>query len=141
MIINASKHAKNNYTEPVIPVEQLVNKVGNYLYRHLDGAYKFDKKAGVFDVYITVLFSIPADVAKVYHLDAGINEMNLNINITSYQNKIRVNVTEITPEEVTIGFDTFPPEKLQNLNDALDLIYSRIRKRIEKRYQDWDFIF
>ena len=141
MIINASKHAKNNYTEPVIPAGQLVNILGKYLYKHLDGAYKFEKGSNMCDVYVTVLFSIPADIARKYKLKAGVNEMTLDLNITTYQNKIRLNITEITPEECTIGFDTFPPEKLQNLNDALNLVYEKVKKRVSKRYEDWDFIF
>lgn len=141
MIIESSKHAKNNYVQPVVPAGQLVNKVGNYLYKHLDGAYKFTKGANEYDVYVTVLFSIPANVANIYKLDAGVNEMTLDLNITTYQNKIRLNIIELTPEECTIGFDTFPPEKMQNLEQALNLVYERVKKRISKRYEDWDFIF
>lgn len=141
MIIQASKHAKNNYVDPVIPAGQLVNKIGKYIYKHLDGAYKFEKTPNVCDVYITVLYSIPANIAKTYNIDAELHEMTLNLNITTYQNKIRVNIIEMTPEECTIGFDVFPPEKLQDLNDALDLIYEKVKKRISKRYEDWDFIF
>lgn len=140
MIIQSAKQETKN-KQPIIPAGQLVNKLGNYMYKHLDGAYKFNKFANMCDVYITVLFSIPANVAKLYHLDAGVNEMTLDLNITTYQNKIRVNITELTPEECTIGFDVFPPEKLQNLNDALNLVYERVKKRITKRYEDWDFIF
>ena len=141
MIVNCSKHHKNNFIEPVVPVGQLVNTLGNYLYKHLDGAYKFEKAPNTYTIYVTVLFSVPADIAKAYHLDAGINEMTLELNITTYQNKIRVNITEITPEEVTIGFDVFPPEQLQDLQTALNLVYERIKKRITRRYEDWDFIF
>lgn len=141
MNIECSKHAKNNYTQPVLPVGQLVNKLGSYLYRHLDGAYKFDKGANMCDVYITVLFSIPANIAKTYGLEAGVNEMTLDLNIATYQNKIRVNITELTPEECTIGFDVFPPEKLVDLETALNLVYEKVKKRISKRYEDWDFIF
>lgn len=127
--------------KPVIPAAQLVNKVGKYIYEHLDGAYKLVKTANTCDVYITILYSIPSDIVKRYGLEAGVHEMTLNLSITHYQNKIRVNIYEMSPEECTIGFDLFPPGKLQDLEVARDLIYSKVRKRIEKYYDGWEFIF
>lgn len=124
---------------------QLVNKVGNYLYRHIDGAFKIAKTTNICDVYITVFYQIPPSIIELYKLYepkyADINEMVINISITTYQNKIRVNTIEVTPEEKTIGFDLFPPEKLEDLNTALKLIYTKVCRRIEREFEDFEFIF
>lgn len=141
MIIYGSKHRKNNYAQPVLPPGQLVNKLGKFLYRHLDGAFKYEQHDNMCDVYITVLYSIPADIATRYELDPEIHEMTIDVNITTYQNKIRVDTIEVSPEECTLGFDLFPPEMMQDLNAALDKVYAKVVKRITNRYKDWDFIF
>lgn len=45
------------------------------------------------------------------------------------------------PEEETLGFDLFAPEKLVDLNAAYELIMSKVHKRIERRFADFDFVF
>lgn len=145
MRINASKHAKNNYMEPIVPAAQLVNRIGKYFYKHLDGAFKIEKAANTCDVYVVVVYSLPADIVKKYKITnpeyVDVNELTIDISITTYQNKVRVNLIEVTPNERTIGFDTFPPEQLQDMQYAYELIYSKIKKRIEKRFEDFDFLF
>ena len=145
MKITASKHAKNNYTEPVVPAGQLVNRIGKYFYKHLDSAFKMDKQANMCDVYFVVIYSIPAEIVKVYELEnspyADVRELTIDMSTTTYQNKIRINLIEVTPEERTLGFDVFPPEKLQNMQEAYDLIWNKIIKRIEKAFEDFEFIF
>lgn len=144
MIIEASKHAKNNYVEPVVPAAQLVNRIGKYFYKHMDGAFKMEKTANMCDVYTVILYSMPIELIKQYKLEnspyADVNELTLNINITTYQNKVRVNLIEVTPEERTLGFDVFPPEKLQDMNEAYDLIFGRIMKRLNKNFEGFEFL-
>ena len=124
---------------------QLVNAVGNYLYRHIDSAFKFEKKPNMYDVYFTVFYEIPEQVRRAYQLSAPeytkTNEMIINLNVTTYQNKIRIDTIEVTPDEMTLGFDLFPPEKLDDLNKAFELVMTKIYKRIAKRFADFDFIF
>ena len=127
------------------PAGSIVNQLGKYMYKHLDGAYKFEKGINTFDVYTVVIYSIPSEIVKVYKLNnpeyLTTNEMALDINITTYSDKIRMNITEITPEEKTIGFDTFPVEAFKNMNAGYNLVYSRIVKRITKEFADFDFLF
>lgn len=144
MQINASKHAKHNYANPVVPAAQLVNRVGKYLYKHLDGAYKIEKEPNICDVYTVVLYSIPTKIVKEYNIDDAyldVNELHIDISITTYQNKIRVNLIEVSPYERTIGFDVFKPEDLQEMQEAYNLIYNKIVKRITKEFEGFEFIF
>lgn len=132
-------------TQPVIPASQLVGRIGKYLYKHIDGAFKFKSSSNMYDVWITVLYQIPPRLVEKYKLTdpkyLDVNEMTVNINITTYQNKIRVNVIEVTPEEKTLGCNVIPPNKLQDLKQAFDLIMLKVRTRLIKEFSDFDFIF
>lgn len=144
MKMTCGKSGKPKNIQPVIPATQLVNKVGKYLYKHLDGGFKYKTSSNMCDVYVTLLYAIPPKLMKVYNLDSkygDVHEMTLDLNITTYQNKIRVNVIEVTPEERTLGFDVFPPEKLQDLQSAKEMIFEKVCKRVSKAYEDWDFLF
>ena len=121
-----------------MPASKMVNKLGKYLYKHLDGAYQFKTSGNMYDVYFTLLYQLKPEFGGKVN---DVKEMTVNINITTYQNKIRVNVIEITPEERTIGYDLFTPDKLQNLEEAKDLIFNRVVKRISKAYENYIFLF
>ena len=129
-----------------IPASSIVNRVGKYLYQHIDGAFKFNKSSNMCDVYFLLLYQVPRPYQIPGRQREGYNdmhEMNVNVNITTYQNKIRVNVTEVTPEERTLGFDVYNPELLDTIGiEALkDKIYDKVCRRIEKAYKDYDFAF
>ena len=122
---------------------QQVNRVGKYLYNHIDGAFNYKKGSNMFDVYFTILYQIPylqRIPGKGYEYNK-LHEMTININITTYQNKLRVNVIEMTPEEKTLGCDVYTPDKLKDLGAARDLIYSKVTKRIAKEFKDYEFLF
>lgn len=132
MIITSAAERKK------IPASQQVNVVGRKLYQWLDGAFKFKVSPNMFDVYVTLLYREPY-VKNVS--DPEIYEMTLDLNITTYQNKIRVNVIELSPEERTLGFDVYEPESLYNLENGVSLIYRKVCKRISRAYRDYEFLF
>lgn len=129
--------------QPKLQASQQVNRVGKYLYKTLDGAFKFKVSSNMYDVYVTLLYQIPRlqqipGKGKDYN---DVHEMTLDINITTYQNKIRVNIIELTPDERTLGFDLFKPEEMKDLQLAKKLILDKVRRRVSKAYQDYDFLF
>ena len=138
---------KSNSNKPGTQLQpgQQVNKIGKYLYKHLDGAYKIEFSVNTCDVYVTLLYQlkylnrIPGR-GREYN---GVHEMTLNLNITAYNNKsIRVNVTELTPEERTIGHQVYSPEIVFNLEEAKKVIFGKIVKQVSKLYEEeYDFIF
>ena len=122
---------------------QIVNRVGAYLYKHLDGAFKYNKSGNTFDIYTTVLYQIPylqriPGRGREYN---DVHEMTLLITLTTYSNKVRVNVIEETPERKTLGFDVYDADKLQNTEAAAKLIYDRVQRRIIREFKDYDFLF
>lgn len=122
---------------------QWVNKVGKYLYNNLDGAFKFKKSVNMYDVYITLLYQLKEedrdpDKGNEYN---DVHEMTLDLNVTTYQNKLRINVIEDDKNERTIGHFVVSEEKLQDLESAKDLIYNKVIKQVSKAYEGFDFIF
>lgn len=123
------------------PINQLLNRVGKYLYKHIDGAYKKVQSANKYDIYMIVYYQVPIDKRDSSEETDEVQEMKININLATYSNKIRVNLTEITPEEFTIGSIIFPAEKLENPQEAMIKINQKVRKSLEKHYKEYDFIF
>ena len=127
-----------------VPVQQQINRVGAFLFKNIDGAYKFEKTANMYDLYFLMLYEVPKMQRIPGKAKEGYNdthEMRLNLNITTYQNKIRVNLIEITPEERTLGHMVIPPEKTQNLQYLKDFIEKWILKRLKVFYSDYEFIY
>ena len=134
---------KAESVQPSVPAGQMVNKVGKYLYNHIDGALRFKKGPNSFDIWFILYYQIPylqriPGRGREYN---SLHEMTININITTYQNKIRINTIECDDNEMTLGYDLWKPEQLQNLDEMRDPILQKIIKHVEKKYQDYDFVF
>lgn len=126
-----------------IPASQIVTKISKHLYKNIDGAFKFTKSSNMCDIYFTLLYQIPyweriPGKGSDYN---DMHEMTINLNITTYNNSIRVNVIEVTPEERTLGYDLYKPEALQDLDKAQTRILNKVILRVSKAYKDYDFIF
>lgn len=127
-----------------IPLNKLINRVGKYIYTHTDGAYKFTTSSNTCDVYITVYYQLSSD-DQIPDLDyTGYNdlhEMNINVSLTTYQNKVRVNIHEVDPNHWTFGYLIIPAENLQDSEQASKLIYDKVKKKIANHYKDYLFLF
>ena len=122
-----------------LSASQQVKRIGKYLYKNLDTAYNFKSGSNMYDVYFTMYYQ------KIHpQLGIAINdiqEMNININITTYQNKVRVDIFEVTPWERTLGYKLYTPEKLEDLPSAMIIIWNDIVKTLTKAYSEYEFIF
>lgn len=112
----------------------IVNKVGKYLKNNIDGAYKIKFSPMECEVTMRMYYQVPEEPDTT-------DEMQFLLNITSYQNKVRVNITEDTAMEKTIGQVILTPEELKNLTLAKRKILSKVRRFIEKEYSEYDFIY
>lgn len=126
--------------QQVLPASKQVKRIGQYLYKHIDGAYDFKSSSNNYDVYFLLLYELKKELRESGK-DYPVQEMRININVTTYQNKVRINIIEITPKERTIGFDLYTPEKVQDLQKAYPVIMEKIHKRIYKAYQDYYFLY
>lgn len=132
------------YCNKQLPANAQVNRVGKYLYKHLDGAFKFKTSSNMCDVYLTLLYSIPTETIKKYSLSEeyqDVHEVTIDLNITTYQNKLRVNVIELTPQERTLGFDVYDTKLCDDLEILKDRIFKKTVSRIVKAYKDYEFLF
>ena len=130
-------------SESKLSANQQVNRVGKYLYKNIDRAFKYKTSSNTCDIYFTLLYQLPLDMqepdkGKEYN---DVHEITVDINITTYQNKIRVNVIEMTPKQRTLGYDLYEPELLENLESAKSRIFKRVVKKVSKAYSEYDFLF
>lgn len=119
---------------------QIVNSVGRYLYKHIDTAYDMKKSPNMVDIYFEIAYQLLPEYRKVKE-DEEAHVMSININVTTYQNKIRVNVIEVSPEERTLGFDVFKPELFENMNEGMKIVLDKVRKRIKRAFKEYEFYF
>lgn len=126
-----------------VPASLQVKRVGKFLYKHLDGAKDIKFSSNMCDVYFTLLYQIPRlqrvpGKGKEYN---DVHEMTIDLNITTYQNKVRVNILEVTPNQKTISYLLYQPESLMDLEHAKRFILSDVCKKLNKEYRDYDFIY
>ena len=122
---------------------QQVNRIGRYLYNNIDGAFKYKKSSNTFDVYFTLLYQLPSymqDESKGRDYN-DVHEITVDINITTYQNKIRVNTIELTPMQRTLGYDIYDPCTLEDLESAKKKIFNKVCKKVCKAYSEYEFLF
>lgn len=112
----------------------IVNKVGKYLKKNIDGAYKIAFNGMNCIVTMRMYYQVEDDPDTF-------NEMDFLIDITSYANKIRVNLTEDTKLEKTIGQVILTPEEVKDLSLAKKRILHALKRAIEKEYKDYIFIY
>lgn len=121
---------------------QIVNKLVKYLYKNLDGAFKMRIAPNEGDVYLTVLYMLPVYLGKSQKkYDSTVHEMTVDLHITTYADKIRMNIIAMNPQASTIGFDTFPIERMQDMEVAKTLVLNKLHKRLEKEFDDYEFMF
>ena len=112
----------------------LIKKVGKYLNQNIDGAYKIKFSAMECEVFMRMYYQIPGDADSF-------DEMKFIISITSYQNKLRINFTENTDMEKTIGQLILKEEELSDLSAVKIKVMNALKKAINKEYADYDFIY
>lgn len=111
-----------------------VNRLGKFLKKKLDGAFKITFGPNHCVVYLEMLYELPDD-------RESFDEMVFSIDITSYQNKIRINITEETVMEKTIGQLILKPEEVTNLELCKDKLMACLIKSINKEFEGYDFIY
>lgn len=120
-----------------------VNQIGKYLYKHIDGAFKIHRSGNMCDVWFTLLYQIPRPFqipgkGKEYN---DVHEMTINLNLTTYQNKIRFNILETDPNERTLGCYVIPPADLEDLERVKKYILQQTIKAVHKYYSEYEILF
>ena len=100
-----------------------VKAVGKYLYRHLDGTTDIDISKG-----------IEAQVWFEYITNNGVI-YDFRIDITTYSNKLRVNLFETSVNPVKpISHKVYDEKTFVDINNGMYKVLSDIEKIITKKY-------
>lgn len=125
-------------SESKIPSSKQVIRLGNYIYNHLDGAYKQVRSGNTVDVYSIFLYQLRPEYGGKVN---DVQEMQIDINLTTYQNKVRLNVVEITPMERTLGSSVISEAKLEDLRSAMDYVLQLVAKHITRSYKEYMLLY
>lgn len=136
ILLNSNVTAANKLSP-----SKLVNLLGRYLYNHIDSAYKREQSSNMCDVYFYVLYQLKEANRVSGKTDDDLQEMHVNLNITTYQNKIRINLITIAPEATVLGYDLYTSEELEDLPKAYERVVQRLHKRLNRAYTDYDFLY
>ena len=112
----------------------MVNKFGKYLKNHFVGAFKITFSSMSCQVYIRMYYQVP-------HKPESLKEMHFIIDITSYQDKLRVNLSEDTIMEKTIGQVILKEDDLSDMQIAQKKVFDKLIKCIKSEYEEFDFVF
>lgn len=125
------------------PLSQQVNRVGEYLYKNIDGAFRIVKGSNKCDVYMILLYQLyPKDQRPEKGPEYNdVHQMTINLSVTYYDDKIRVNVIECTQYEKTLGHFTVSPELLADLSAVKTSVLAKVQHYLVKAYQDYNFLF
>lgn len=100
-----------------------VKTIGKYLYRHLDGTTDIDISKG-----------IEAQVWFEYITNNGVI-YDFRVDITTYSNKLRVNLFETSTNPVKpISHKVYDEKTFVNINNGMNKVLSDIEKIIAKKY-------
>lgn len=128
-----------------VDVTKLPGIVGKFLNNRLDGSYSFKRTSNSSEVKSTILYQIPIDVSKKYNLSKSereqVNVMDVLVSTTTYSNKVRVEVVELSPEEKTIGFRTFAKEKFKDVHSGCQEVLAFVAKSVRKEFEGYDVLF
>ena len=112
-----------------MPTSKLVNVLGRYLYAHISGTFRYTKTSNSYEIYISTIQQDTANESKPH-------QFIVSLNLTTYQNKIRVEVIAHTPKEETLGFAVFQPDSFDDLDDARISILKAVNKMLYKAYSN-----
>ena len=141
----------------------LVNKLGKYLYKNIDSREKITFTSNTCDVYINFYYMLPKevrDMVKRYRANFAedpneMHEVCVNISLTTYQKKIRVNVIEmLNPAELehrqaageaigadrTLGFKVLSPMEAADYNWSKSVIIHYVVDSIKRYYGKYEVL-
>ena len=126
------------------PTNLLVNKVAKYLYKHIDSSEKIKFDANKADVIFCIYFqevTRTKSSRKSEEVTFGeLQEMKLDLSLTTYSNKIRCYVAEISPDETTLFFKVYDPAKFSSLEDIRIRIFKDTETKLTRLYDEYEFL-
>ncbi len=151
-IFAKSKHKYDGSEEYYnrLPKASQVRRLGDYLAKNKDknlrltGVYMVKEPPNQYLIYTTIMYQIDPEVRKMLKRyqkefqgkEEDIYEMNILINITTYEQYIRIYFVTLDEYETNLGYMRLSPEELMSLPYCKDKIQKFIKTKIEKKYAD-----
>lgn len=124
-----------------VPLNTLINQIGKYLYNHIDGAINYKTSANHAIVEIMLLYQRkPEDKTGDLHED-DMHEMHMELDLTTYSDKIRLNIIRLDENEKTLGSYTIRVEQPIDYIEIQNQVIAKVRKSLIKEYNMFEFIF
>ena len=120
-------------------LNQQINQIGKYIYHNIDGAVSYKTKPN--KSIVTFLMYFQNDPDKVEQSDIDLQEIKIEIDITTYNNKIRVDMIELDPNERTLGYYLYSPESASDIRYIKDDILNKLNRRIRKFYGQFLYLY
>lgn len=120
-------------------INQQINRIGKYIYHNIDGAVGYKTKPN--KSIVTFLMYFQYDPDKVEQYDIDLQEIKIEIDITTYNNKIRVDMIELDPNERTLGYYLYSLESANDITYIKDDILNKLNKRIRKFYGRFLYLY
>ncbi len=117
-----------------IDLGKLVNKLGKSLKNSIDGVYAIQFMPNTCRLKMRMYYQLIDD-------SDSFRELHLFIDITTYQNKLRINITEDTSDEQTIGQVILTQEQATNLKLVKNKVLNCIDKSIAKKFEKYDYLY
>ena len=120
-------------------INQQINRIGKYLYHNTDGAvsYRTEPNKSI----VTFLMYFQDDPNTVAQSDFNLNEIKIEIDVTTYNNKVRVDMIELDPNQRTLGYYLYSPESTQDMKYIRNDILNKLNKRIRKFYGQFLYLY
>lgn len=115
-------------------IAQKANKLGKFIKKSIDSAYKIEFNPNSVDVYMYVYYQVPGEIDTF-------DKMDILINIAAYSDKLRINVIELDNMEKTVLHSTLKADDPVDYTELKIKIYNSIIKALSKEYKDYDFIY
>lgn len=128
-------------TNQVVPLNKLINQIGRYLYNHIDGALSYKTSANHSTIEMMVLYQRKPEDRIGDAKEDDMHEMHLELDLTTYSDKIRLNIIRLDENEKTLGSYTIRIEQPVDYAEVQNQVMSKVRKSLIKEYGMFEFIF
>lgn len=128
-------------TAPIKVNGKLVNQVGEFLRKQFKDAYKIEKQPNQYEIYFHLIYQWKYKEGYERE-DPDVHDLNVSINLTCYQDKLRINFMDRSGYGKVLGSWVIPADKLVDVHNARTIIFNKIMKRLEKLFgTDYDYVF
>ncbi len=113
---------------------QYMIQLGKYIYNNVEYCYQYKSSVNTFDCYLRVHYTIDEDLIEEGESSEGY--IDLNLNLVTYQNKIRINLYELDNSyQKVIGTKILEVKDNFNVKSECDKLLKFVFKKIGKEYE------